>query len=137
MSIDEREATWRNALADPEQSKIVIVAEDNDAVLGFASSGPDRGPSAEPGTAEIYELFVDPEVIGTGVGAALFRESLSRLKDAGYDTVTLWVLEGNHPARRFYEHQGLRLDGSKKRDTLSDSEAFEVRYRASLNLASA
>ena len=42
----------------------------------------------------------------------------------------MWVVEGNRRARRFYEREGLRLDGATKQDTLADVR--DVRYRAPL-----
>jgi ribosomal protein S18 acetylase RimI-like enzyme len=100
---------------------------------GLASSGPTRDPFVEAGVAEIYEVFVKPEVVGTGVGTALFRETLKRLSEAGFDATTLWVLEGNDSARRFYGRQGLHEDGATKITKMGDAEAVEVRYRASLD----
>jgi RimJ/RimL family protein N-acetyltransferase len=46
--------------------------------------------------------------------------------------VTLWVVEANARARRFYERQGFRPDGSTKTARMSGTEAIEVRYRMSL-----
>ncbi|KRF23226.1 MULTISPECIES: hypothetical protein [unclassified Phycicoccus] len=45
---------------------------------------------------------------------------------------TLWVLDGNQRARRFYEHHGWRSDGAAKVDWCGDVRLDEVRYRHSL-----
>ena len=91
--------------------------------------GPSRDPSPDEKAGEIYEIFVQPEVIGTGVGRALLRRALSELADAGFGRVTLWVVEGNTRACRFYERMGLRTDGSTKVARMGEAEAVEIRYQ--------
>jgi hypothetical protein len=46
--------------------------------------------------------------------------------------VTLWVVEANDRARRFYGRQGFRPDGSTKTARMNGAEAIEVRCRMSL-----
>ena len=46
-----------------------------------------------------------------------------------YDEATLWVLEENPRARRFYERAGWRTDGERKADERWGVRAPEVRYR--------
>nr|WP_037872050.1 GNAT family N-acetyltransferase [Streptomyces sp. SPB074] len=79
-------------------------------LLGWASFGlprPGEGPAGE-----LFALYAAPERIGTGVGRALVTEVHTRV--AG--PVALWVLEGNHRARRFYERAGYRADGRHRPD---------------------
>lgn len=52
----------------------------------------------------------------------------------GYRTATLWVVEGNVGARRFYARAGWSTDGASRREALAaEGEAGEmvtvVRYR--------
>lgn len=132
VSVEEREPVWRDTLAVPSPGRIVLVAERAGSIVGFASGGPARERSNEA-TAEVYELFVDPEVLGTGTGHALFRATLNQLERAGFDAVTIWVVEGNELARRFYEREGLVADGMSKRAKLRDAEVTEIRYSASIS----
>jgi hypothetical protein len=44
--------------------------------------------------------------------------------------MTLWVLDGNARARRFYERAGLVADGAAKHATFGGATLREVRYRA-------
>jgi RimJ/RimL family protein N-acetyltransferase len=50
------------------------------------------------------------------------------LHEAGLDDITLWVLEGNERARRFYEACGFQPDGTRQ---LLDIGGLvpEIRYR--------
>ncbi len=100
LSFEERERSWRETLANPSPGKMVLVADRAGEVLGFTSFGPTRDPFSQPGIGEVYEFFVHPDAIGTGVGDALFQDTLARFKDEGFRTVTLWVVEGNERAQR-------------------------------------
>ena len=60
------------------------------------------------------------------------RAALSVLRDEGYGAATLWVLERNPRARRFYEAAGWIADGAVKDDTYLGTPVREVRYRISL-----
>jgi RimJ/RimL family protein N-acetyltransferase len=55
-------------------------------------------------------------------------------RNAGYRELTLWVLERNSRARRFYEAAGLRPDGAAKQEMHPVVPVLleEVRYRRSL-----
>jgi GNAT superfamily N-acetyltransferase len=77
VSVEERVDSWRETLASPSPGKTVLVAEQDGEIVGFVSSGPSRDRSVEAAAGEIYELFVEPDLVATGVGAALFRESLA------------------------------------------------------------
>jgi len=52
---------------------------------------------------------------------------LNELKNRGYNKVTLWVLEENLNARRFYEKIGFKHDGTTKEITLG-KKLKELRY---------
>lgn len=135
MSVEEREAIWEQRLKGASSDETTLVAHRDGEVLGFASAGPTHDTPTEAGVAELYELFVHPEATGTGVGGALLRGTVSILRDRGFRTVTLWVVEGNDRARRFYRREGFRPDGSTKTTRMSGAEAIEVRYRMSLPVA--
>jgi hypothetical protein len=47
----------------------------------------------------------------------------------GYREVTLWVLDTDERARRFYEAGGWRTDGTSRTDESRGSAVVAVRYR--------
>ena len=53
----------------------------------------------------------------------------------GCSEVVLWVVEGNAPARRFYERWGWRADGGRKVTPVEEEQLDEVRYRHALGRA--
>jgi ribosomal protein S18 acetylase RimI-like enzyme len=90
------------------------VATEDGAVVGWVSCGPCRDPD-RPGArqGEIFACYVDPAAWRKGVGGLLMEHALAVLAAAGRDDVTLWVLEANDRARRFYEKFGFAPDGKR------------------------
>jgi GNAT superfamily N-acetyltransferase len=82
----------------------VRIAEADGRAAGFVA--------VEPPWLEA--LYVRPEAWGSGVAAALHDAALAELAAAGVRRATLWVLEANERARRFYERRGWRPDGSTR-----------------------
>lgn len=64
--------------------------------------------AAEQGRAEIVSIAVDPAARGRGVGTALMRRTLSRLRRLGIGRLDLMVRPTNAAAIRFYAGFGFR-----------------------------
>ena len=118
-----RERIWREEI---DRGGDVLVAERDGRVIGFASVGPSRD---EPDAGELYAIYVEPDAWSTGAGRALMDAALARLAAAGFDEATLWVLEANLRARRFYECAGWSIDGGRQDLTLGGAAVAEIRYR--------
>jgi GNAT superfamily N-acetyltransferase len=131
-TLVQRDSAWRDIVARSSAEGVVEriwVAEVAGRVVGFASTGPSRDADAEPGTAEVYIIYLDPGRVGTGVGRALFAHATEDLRRRGFQAATLWVLEANARARRFYEAAGWRADGADKIERRPGFALHEVRYR--------
>jgi ribosomal protein S18 acetylase RimI-like enzyme len=118
-----RERAWREWI---EGGGDILVAERAGRLVGFASVGPARD---EPGSGELYAIYVEPEAWSSGAGRALMDAAVARLAERGYDEALLWVLEENPRARRFYERAGWSSDGGRQELTLGGANVTEVRYR--------
>jgi ribosomal protein S18 acetylase RimI-like enzyme len=99
----QRAAMWRDGLA--HGTAAVWLAERDGTLVGFGASGGQRDPSL-PYSGEISAVYVLRDGQRLGIGSALMAAMAKDLLAAGHAGVTLWVLEGNHPARRFYEALG-------------------------------
>ena len=131
-TIPQREARRRRTLAQPTSDARTWVAELDGALVGFADSNPARDSDLPPETAELSTLYLKPEVVGSGVGRALMQQALADLRQRGFRSAVLWVLDSNARARRFYEVGGWRRDGGVKVEHQSDVTLREVRYRIDL-----
>jgi GNAT superfamily N-acetyltransferase len=132
LSVDDREAMWREAFADPDQASGAFVAEIDGRIVGFASFGPSRDEEIPERTGEVPAIYVDPAVLGTGVGRELFEAATIALRDAGFARATLWVLEANALARRFYEKAGWAWNGSVGTHLFDCANEPVVRYAVEL-----
>jgi GNAT superfamily N-acetyltransferase len=109
--------------------------------VGYANFGPERGADGRPGLApgpgqrqaraELYAIYLDQAQWSTGAGRALLDAVLGRAVAAGYASVSLWVLEENSRARRFYQRAGFSATGESQ--VLDDlGGVTEIRYERPL-----
>lgn len=128
LSVTDRAAGWTQSLT-AFASPSVWVAERDGRVVGFAWTGPSRDADALPTTGELLAIYLEPELVGTGIGRALMARAELELRADGFVGATLWVLAANHLARRFYEASGWSPDGASKHEAFGGIELHEVRYR--------
>jgi len=132
LSIDDRERVWRRwNVGDPRRR--IWLAVRGDALIGFAATGPSRDDDVTAVTGEVYAIYLEPALIGTGLGRTLFAHAVDALRAQGFTVCTLWVLENNARTRRFYEAAGWQIDGARKTERMAGGELIEVRYRRALS----
>lgn len=135
LSIPDRQRGWRQRLTAPDRKLSVLVVLDGEVVAGFACVGGSRDEDAPTAVGELQSIYLAPENWGRGLGRCLHEEAAATLRRAGYARATLWVLDANARARRFYEGAGWVLDGATKVDSIADSPPVtEVRYTRTLEL---
>lgn len=135
----QRVALWANRLQDPVTGRAVFVAHDGDGIVGFVYVGPTADTDDTPGrTGHVYSIHVDPPVWGAGIGKELLKFAVGSLRSTGFEDATLWVVDTNRRARKFYESNGWRLDGARRKEILAvgsgnGDEVSVVRYRLELH----
>ena len=123
---------WAERIAD--RAWPVFVIEEDGECVAFCQMIPSRDSDDDPKQiGHITSLHVLPSLRGRGHGRLLMDHVLGEFRKRGYTAVTLWVLEQNLPARRFYEQYGFRLDAATRR--YPRTEVPEVRYRIELSKA--
>jgi GNAT superfamily N-acetyltransferase len=129
----QRLTRWERSLAEVDAARTgVLVADVGGDLLGFASYSPSRDSDADPGrVGEIGAIYLLPSAWGRGIGRRLMEATLSCLVTAGFVEVTLWVLDSNVRARRFYEAGGWSADGGQQLDESRGFPITQVRYRRS------
>lgn len=114
----------------PEAPRVWVL-ERVGRVLGFAAAGrPD--PADASGAGELFALYLHPTVWNRGFGRALLALALDHLDACGHPCATLWVLERNARARRFYEVLGWAPDGGSRTVWEGGIALRECRYRLDL-----
>jgi ribosomal protein S18 acetylase RimI-like enzyme len=132
MRVDgERRRRHMAEQATAQRPAIVVesVAVQGGAIVGWVAGGRCRDADRPgPGQGEVYAIYVLPEWWGRGAGRLLMGHAVRALTDAGYRDITLWVLEANEQARRFYAAAGFRPDGARQELDLG-GPVTEVRYQ--------
>jgi GNAT superfamily N-acetyltransferase len=132
LTVEERLEQHRTSLEQPMHDWRTWIAEDERGLAGFAVTGPSQDADADPKTGEVYAIYLEPDRVGTGVGRRLFAHAVDDLRDRGFRTATLWVLESNEATRRFYEVAGWKPDGTVAGERVDCEMRPTVRYRVEL-----
>ena len=131
LSVEKREALWRELLS--RSAPELLVAKENDYIIGFIAFGRCRDQDAAASTAEIWSVYVIPSHWAQGVGTQLWKQARERMIELGYHSVSLWVLADNTRATQFYHRIGFDLDEESAKDVVIGGKTLsEVRYVAQL-----
>jgi GNAT superfamily N-acetyltransferase len=110
---NEMRKRWHHWCQEAE----VLVAEIDGRIVGA---------TAITGT-ELRAFFVHPEFWGTGAAGRLHDAVIERIGSRGQTSMSLWVLEANSRARRFYGARGWHPTGRVQR-TPFPPEPQELEY---------
>ena len=99
---------------------------------GSRARAPRATTTPRPSTGEVTAIYLAESAAGTGLGHELFDRIQDELRAAGFTRGSLWVLETNARARRFYEREGWRWDGARSDHQIQCDRQPIVRYAADL-----
>lgn len=125
ISPEKRQKYFEKALTDGWEEDAIIF-KDNEAV-GLICIGKCRDADKTDTFGEIWGIYLLPEYWSIGIGSELINWGLNELRKRNYSKVTLWVLEENINARKFYEKIGFKHDGTVKQITIGKN-LNEYRY---------
>ena len=134
LAVERRREVWSRILAETDLPRTgAFVLQDGPDVIGFVHVAPTRDDDVPGSTGEITAIYLTPDAWGRGGGRQLMDAAEAALEAAGFATATLWVLETNLRARRFYERLGWVPDGARKLEERGDFVLVEVRYTRPLS----
>jgi ribosomal-protein-alanine N-acetyltransferase len=96
-------------LAQSTSRRLYLVAEEENALIGYAGMMFTGGPQAD-----VVTLAVDPAHWGHGTGTALLTALLDKARDRGCAEVLLEVREDNPRARELYSRHGFTEVGIRR-----------------------
>lgn len=131
IDVKKREENWAKGIAD-DPSLIRLVAKDNNnSILGFICglNCRDNNPRID---GELWAVYVNPDKMHEGVGEMLFNSFTAELKDQGFTTMNVWVLEKNKIARGFYEKMGGKLSKNTNEIEIGGKKLTELSYEYEL-----
>jgi L-amino acid N-acyltransferase YncA len=91
-------------------SKPILVAEENNKVIGWLSFRPFYRRPAYDAAAKLL-IYVAPNNRSKGVGSVLLKKALEQSPSIGLSAVVGYILSENKPARRLLERQGFEQWG--------------------------
>lgn len=100
---ENRLSHWHKLMKGVDGERIILVAEANDGLVGFAATGPCEEDDLD---GYIEHIHVRPDLRGSGIGRRLLGEVAERLAGRGNASAYLLVYSDNHQAIRFYERLG-------------------------------
>lgn len=116
---------WADA-ADRNGTRSLILL-DKERIVGTSSVSRSRFTELSD-WGEIISLYLLPEYIGKGFGRALLCAATEELRNMGFESILLWVLEENARARRFYERSGFCESGEVLEDQIGGKPLREIQY---------
>lgn len=93
-----------------------LVAEENGVLLGYI------GSQACAPEADVMNVAVEPTARRRGVGRALLRALMARLRAQGMQSLTLEVRAGNQPALALYQRLGFQEVGRRPKYYVNPTE---------------
>jgi [ribosomal protein S18]-alanine N-acetyltransferase len=96
--------------AQPPARRLYLVAEDGNALIGYAGM-----MFAGGSQADVVTLAVNPARWGEGTGTALLTALVDEAEKRGYEEVLLEVREDNPRARQLYLRHGFAEIGVRRR----------------------
>ena len=100
---------FASEFAQSASRRLYLVAEEGDAVIGYAGMMFTGGPQAD-----VLTLAVDPAHWGQGTGAALLSALVGEAGRRGHTEVMLEVRKDNPRARRLYLRHGFEEIGIRR-----------------------
>lgn len=127
-TLDRRESSWARSIESGETD--VLVAALDTGIIGWIAVGASRDEDVSgERVGEVMAIYVLPRYWKAGIGLALWKAGVGHLADQGYERLTLWVLEGNERAIRFYIRAGCLAEvGSERHLSRGGVSLREVRY---------
>ena len=93
-TLEDRNSEWLKVLKSGSES--VIIAENKSRLVGFISY------SESEDSLALNKLYLCPSIYGKGVGYLLMKQMESEAKTAGIKLISLYVLDNNQSAIKFY-----------------------------------
>ena len=120
---------WEKTLAacDPAAGQLLMVAQRDAELLGYAKSGRFKEKAAYATTCET-SVYVAGEHRGAGVGDALYRELLARLDASGLRLAVAGVTEPNPVSERLHLAHGFTEVGTFRGVGVKLGRAWDVRW---------
>lgn len=130
---------WRTAITRPPVAQCrVLVALEDQQVVGFAATAPADDPDTDPSRDGLVgELVIDPPARRRGHGSRLLNAAVDTLRADGYRRALCWVRATDDVTRAFLVEAGWGPDGSHTELGTDEGEARVTLVRLHTDITAA
>jgi ribosomal protein S18 acetylase RimI-like enzyme len=128
-------AHWAELAGAPPPTALFVAVDGDDVPMAYCLVGAARDEvdlHPDLPTGELWAIYADPAVLGTGAGRAVHDAGVDHLARQGFAHAVLWVFEDNDIGLRFYRSNGWHADGGRADFGWGGRTVVEVRYSRSL-----
>jgi phosphinothricin acetyltransferase len=111
FTVDQRRQAWFDHFA-PDGPHRLLVAVEDDAVLGYATSGPYRVKPAYVTTVAV-SVYCAPEATGQGVGTRLYEQLFAALDGQGLHRAVAGITMPNEASLALHRRFGFTEIGTE------------------------
>jgi len=114
-SLDERDLAmvWASSILNPPlPTQRVLVAIDDDALVGYVAIGPSQDPDADPRAVELLALEIEPGRERQGHGSRLMAAAIDYARSSGAESAVAWCALQDEPRRAFLQSAGWAPDSA-------------------------
>jgi GNAT superfamily N-acetyltransferase len=100
-------STWASGILNPPlPAQRLLVAVEDDVLVGYAAWGPCQDPDAVDGTGELIALEVDPNRTRQGHASRLMAACVDLARSSGTTSAVAWTLLQDEVRRAFLQSAG-------------------------------
>lgn len=126
LDVAHRTEIWSRDLGAGGRVRAWVATVDG-VVVGFISLGPSQDEDAERYALQVYAIYLDHDMWGSGAARELLRTALADVPPR--TPVTLWVFAESDRARHFYRRHGFQPDGTERTEEVGGADLLQIRYR--------
>lgn len=124
---------WGAAVnSPPSPEHRVLVALEQDTIVGFVAFGPSADDDAPQHTGTISTMLVEPRWGRRGHGSRLLAAAVDHLRGDHIPSATAWILDRDRASTAFYTSAGWSPDGAARALDAPGGELREIRLHTSL-----
>ncbi|MHA2853519.1 arsinothricin resistance N-acetyltransferase ArsN1 family A [Paenibacillus lautus] len=132
LEADPKDITYMTNWFQQHQDRYaVIVAENDNKVIGWASLNPYSQRCAYDGVADL-SIYIDRAFRGKGIGSMLLQHLESIAKEHGFYKIVLFTFPFNQNGQGLYHKHGYRDVGVFKNQGILDGKFVDVKIMEKL-----
>lgn len=132
LEIDQKDITYMNNWFQQHQDRyVVIAAEYNNVLIGWASLNPYSQRCAYDGVADL-SIYIDRDFRGKGIGKMLLIHLEKIAKEKNFYKIVLFTFPFNQNGQALYHKLGYRDVGVFENQGILDGEYVDVKIMEKL-----